>query len=225
MKKIFIKFLLIIFAINRNVRTQLNGIYIVKNILTDLYLSFWNDKLILSNKKSHFRIKLIKSNIYLIETRIKKRIIGVSKNDEIILYNNHIENKNYKTHWNLTGINNNIFIIQSQYNGKFLTIKNNRVQLVEKNFDLDEINNAINLIFIDKGFFFSFKKLFQENPYKNEYKKKIANEKIDVIMKYIDLSDKGLKRNGILQTYKDQNNEELKYSLRSIFQYTVKPSS
>jgi hypothetical protein len=36
---------------------------------------------------------------------------------------------------------------------------------------------------------------------------------------YIDLSDKTLNRKGIKQIYKDQDNEELRYSIRSIFQY------
>ena len=35
----------------------------------------------------------------------------------------------------------------------------------------------------------------------------------------IDLSDNTLKRDGIKQIYKDEDNEELKYSLRSIFEY------
>lgn len=38
-------------------------------------------------------------------------------------------------------------------------------------------------------------------------------------MKYIDLNDKDLKREGINQIYKDYDAEELRYSLRSIFQY------
>ena len=47
----------------------------------------------------------------------------------------------------------------------------------------------------------------------------VEKEPIDVFIKYIDLSDKTLKREGIKQIYKDQDNEELKYSLRSILQY------
>ena len=39
-----------------------------------------------------------------------------------------------------------------------------------------------------------------------------------MLIKYIDLSDKNLKREGIKQIYKDFDNEEIKYSIRSIFQ-------
>jgi hypothetical protein len=44
----------------------------------------------------------------------------------------------------------------------------------------------------------------------------IEREPIDVLIKYIDLSDPTLKREGIPQIKKDKNNMELKYSLRSI---------
>lgn len=46
----------------------------------------------------------------------------------------------------------------------------------------------------------------------------IEKEPIDVLVKYIDLSDPKLKREGIKQINKDQQNDELRYSLRSILQ-------
>ena len=44
----------------------------------------------------------------------------------------------------------------------------------------------------------------------------IEKEQIDVLIKYIDLSDPLLKREGIPQIKKDENNKELKYCIRSI---------
>ena len=44
----------------------------------------------------------------------------------------------------------------------------------------------------------------------------VEKEPIDVFIKYIDLSDKTLNRTGIKQIYKDEDNEELWYSVRSI---------
>lgn len=41
-------------------------------------------------------------------------------------------------------------------------------------------------------------------------------EPIDVFIIYIDLRDKTLNRTGIKQIYKDEDNEELRYSVRSI---------
>jgi hypothetical protein len=61
--------------------------------------------------------------------------------------------------------------------------------------------------------------LFEEYKYKHEFSKNVFKEPIDMIIKYIDLNDKTLNRTGIIQTYKDADNEELRYSLRSIFQY------
>ena len=48
------------------------------------------------------------------------------------------------------------------------------------------------------------------------YITEIEKEPIDVLIKYIDLKDKDLNRNGIHQIDKDSDNEELKYSIRSI---------
>ena len=44
----------------------------------------------------------------------------------------------------------------------------------------------------------------------------IEKEPIDVLIKYIDLKDEALNRYGIHQIDKDIDNEELKYSIRSI---------
>ena len=44
----------------------------------------------------------------------------------------------------------------------------------------------------------------------------LEKEPIDVVFKYIDLSDPALKREGIAQIKKDKDNEELKYALRSV---------
>lgn len=69
------------------------------------------------------------------------------------------------------------------------------------------------------NFFFFFQKLFEEGKFNFRYLKYINNEPIDVVIKYIDLMDKSLNRIGINQTYKDQNNQELKYCIRSILYY------
>ena len=68
-------------------------------------------------------------------------------------------------------------------------------------------------------FIFTFFKLFEEPVYKREYIDIIEKEEIDIVIKYIDLTDKTLNRKGIKQIKKDEDNEELRYSLRSIVQY------
>ncbi len=44
----------------------------------------------------------------------------------------------------------------------------------------------------------------------------LDKEEIDVVIKYIDLTDPNLKRNGIPQIKKDEDNSELKYAVRSV---------
>ena len=44
----------------------------------------------------------------------------------------------------------------------------------------------------------------------------VENEPIDLVYKYIDLSDENLHREGIPVCKKDYDNEELRYSLRSV---------
>ena len=50
----------------------------------------------------------------------------------------------------------------------------------------------------------------------NVFKQKLDEEEIS---NYIDLSDKTLNREGIKQINKDEDNEELRYSVRSILKY------
>ena len=60
--------------------------------------------------------------------------------------------------------------------------------------------------------------MYREKLY-NESVAIIDKEPIDVLIKYIDLSDPNLKREGIKQIQKDEDNEELRYSVRSILKY------
>ena len=65
---------------------------------------------------------------------------------------------------------------------------------------------------------FKLVKVYEEvrkNRFDNEI---IEKEPIDLLIKYIDLRDTSLKRNKIHQIKKDYDNEELKYSIRSVMQ-------
>ena len=75
------------------------------------------------------------------------------------------------------------------------------------------------MLIINNKYLFLFDKLFEEYKYKKKFLKYTLKEPIDIIIKYIDLNDKALNRTGINQIYKDKDNEELKYSLKSIFLY------
>ena len=58
--------------------------------------------------------------------------------------------------------------------------------------------------------------IYHENEDKSE-SKILEKEPIDVVIKYIDLNDENLDRKNLEQFTKDKHNNELKYSLRSIF--------
>ena len=83
-------------------------------------------------------------------------------------------------------------------------------------------NSDVDILDIDKiknSFKYSFFKLCEEVVLKPEHIEIIEKEPVDVLIKYIDLSDKTLNRKGISQTKKDEDNGELRYSVRSILQY------
>ena len=82
------------------------------------------------------------------------------------------------------------------------------------NFNPKKIKNET----IDNSIKFTLFKLYEEVKHKPEYDKFIEEEPVDVVIKYIDLNDQNLKREGIKQIKKDEDNEELRYSVRSILE-------
>ena len=63
---------------------------------------------------------------------------------------------------------------------------------------------------------FQFVELYKEVERKES--NILDKEPIDVLIKYIDISDPNLNRSGINQISKDEDNEELRYSVRSVLQ-------
>ena len=63
---------------------------------------------------------------------------------------------------------------------------------------------------------FDIKKIYEEVKHTKEDLELIDNTPVDVVIKYIDLSDPNLVREGIPQIKKDEDNEELKYNVRGI---------
>ena len=205
---VYILFLLIFLSNSKN-DYKLDGIYNIININNNLNFKISNNKIILTtNHKSNFRIINIKNNSYYIRTIFRNLDLGINNEDKIILFRNKDEN-NLKFQWNIIKIDKKKYsIITNKYNNKILEVSRNELKFS------DEKNLIIN-----SRHFFIFDKLFEEYKNKKEFLKKILKEPIDIIIKYIDLNDKTLNRAGINQTYKDNDNEELRYSLKSILQY------
>ncbi len=192
----------------------LKGIYVIKYINNNIYFTIEKNILKLSNKQTNFRLISIKSNLYYIETKHKKKKLGVNNNNNIIIYNNKKINKN-KIIWNITKFGENEYIIQNQFNYKLIEIIDFFPKCMRKITDL--FRNKSNGKF-HNNYKFNFIKLVEEANLVNNYINYINNETIDVVIKYIDLTDKTLKREGINQIYKDKDNEELRYCLRSIIE-------
>ena len=205
-------FILIIY-INSNLEN--NIIYRIDSLANNYYFNLHNNILELSNKFSLFRLIQIKQNLYYIETKDKKLRLGIDNKNNIIGFNEN-KNMNSKLIWKIINIDNNNYFIINSFNSKFIEAINNKIILSKVLLNFRNYNEKIENY---KYFIFNFFKFYEEYEFKKENLKFIQKEPIDLIIKYIDLSDKSLNRKGIKQIYKDQNNEELRYSMRSIFQY------
>ena len=198
--------IIILFKIGiENIEYLTEGFYEINSHLNYLYLSVKNNKLIISEIKYSFNIIPLSKFSYIIKFRNQK--IGIDDNNKIAIYNNteNIDIKKYS--WNFYNIKRNQFLINNEYNNKLVEACNNYIKISNNNI----YNN-------DKKYVFTFFKLFEKGLNQKQYKKIFNKEPIDVLIKYIDLSDKTLNRTGINQIYKDENCEELRYSIRSILQ-------
>ena len=143
--------------------------------------------------------KILNKTFYNIEELLKKFKLGYLSNKELNF--NRINDDSHL--WLLKKINNGNFIIQ---NKDSCFIKINKLKVFCDNITIYEATQ------------FKIIRMFSEvdeNKGRNYYEL-LNQEPIDIIIKYIDLKDPGLKREGIHQIEKDYDNEELRYSIRSI---------
>ena len=199
-------FIVILFFILFKILTQIINDNTVYNLMIDnrRYLNYNKNKLQISSStkyegKSNFRITLSKNSTYIIE-HINTNLILIANPPELKLVQN-LENEQLNSEWYFIEENNK-YIIQN-VNKCFISYKNSNPKC-ELNINTKEISK------------FSLIKVYEEVNHSEEDLKLIEKEPIDVIIKYIDLSDPDLKREGIPQLKKDEDNEELKYSVRSI---------
>ena len=188
----------------------INGFYYIKSLMNNYYFLINNKKIMLSINKSILKIIEIEKNIYIIFTNYNKRL-GVNKKNKIKLFNSKKYVNNTKTYWILHKIDKNEYLIQNKYNQNYLMVNK-----VSNNLLLNVLDNNKK---IENNYIFIILKIFKKKKLNKQYSKIIENEPIDILIKYIDLNDRTLKRKGIKQIYKDYDNEELRYSVRSILQY------
>ena len=215
MKKISFFLILFIYGLEKlkmqTIIKQNYGVYKIVNLLNENIINF-----VLLSKIFYFRIIEFKSNPnnYLIEERDKKKCLGINEEGNVLLYDKKEIINITKIIWKLINIKKNYFLIKNTYNNKYLELNKNKLQCFhEINFFINENEGKHE---IKKSFLFELIKLYEEAEMNNKHLKYVNKEPIDILIKYIDLNDKALNRDGIKQIYKDFDNEELKFSLRSI---------
>ena len=199
---------------------KLKGTFTINSaIIKNSYLSIEKEKILFSKKKQKFDIIEFNNNSHYIISRYTKSFLGIDKNksNRLRLYK-ELNNKIAQyINWNLTSYESNltkmniVYTIKNNFNNKYICDYNNSLYLesfpTNKNFSFENYQ-------------FRILKLYSEEENIKEANHKIVEkEPIDLFMKYIDLSDKNLKREGIKQIFKDYDAEELRYSLRSILKY------
>ena len=195
------------------------GVYQIDSLFGfTLYINIFDMKLAFKRKflKYHFfRLIPFNSNQYYIESATLKIRLSV--------YNNNIFLSREFTDaeeeiWNIIKINNNDNEFLIQNNASKRLIKYEKFNKFKLSQTLEENFNK-NISIIDKAYKFSIIKLYEEVKLKPEHLTFIDEEPVDVVIKFIDLSDKYLNREGIKQSNKDEDNGELRYSVRSILKY------
>ena len=198
---ILIILLYIIFTFQENIQ---NGVYVFQ--AGDLYLSYYKRRIIPSKifrPNTFFRIvkssPFLNDTLYYIEeaeTERKFRLCYTEKK-ELIVNNQYID-----LHlWIFYEIDKDKIIIK---NNKNCYIKINKLEVV---CNANSFNEATK---------FKLIKIYNEVSEDESYSEILYKEPIDILIKYIDLRDPDLRREGIHQIEKDYDNEELRYSIRSI---------
>ena len=167
-------------------------------------MSYYRNKVQITNskkyeKKSNFRIKKCQKSLFNIEFEPTNLILTVHKSKLKLIPK--LENKKSNTEWFILKINDNNYIIQN-VNKCYIYYKNNNLKC--ENIDKNEAS------------IFSLIKLYEELNHSEKDLELIEKEPIDLVIKYIDLRDPDLNREGIPQIKKDEDNQELKYCIRSI---------
>ena len=201
------KFLLVLFLIPiLSIQDLvLNGVYNLE-FKENNFLNYNNILTISKTKKystySNFRIKLASNSYYKIEhIYTNTKLLEDSSNLKLIP---NKDNELSLGVWKFIKSDENKYIIQN-INKCYIVIEEDNLKCQKSEQD--------------KAIKFSLIKVYDEVENNNNDLELIEKEPIDIIFKYIDLTDPDLKREGIPQIKKDEDNQELKYSVRSVLKY------
>jgi len=167
-----------------------------------------------SSKRFDLRIIPLNSSGYYIESPILNKRLAIDSNNILKLVPKEKTEYIQNNIWNLIKINEKEYFIQNNKTKNFLEYYHIQPKCW-KDISLQIKNNNQPVLSFYK---FELLKLYEEPEIKKEHLEFINKEPVDVVIKYIDLSDKTLNRSGIHQIPKDQEHGELKYCVRSVFQ-------
>ena len=183
-------------------------------IYKDLYFNYNNQKLIISKEKINSSFRIIKKednsfnlnfssyyNIELINTNLN--LIYERNITQNVILDLIVENKDSSL-WTFIKAENNNYRIQ---NKKKCFIRIKELKIFCENIPESEAS------------LFILTKLYEEVNKWELDNELIEKEPIDLLIKYIDLRDTNLNRTGIHQIQKDFDNEEIRYSVRSVLKY------
>ena len=215
------KIILLIFILIYTNTVEINGIFRIDSVSNGNSLTDENYSLHFAQKKEKsgtsqlFRLVKSENNLYYIENKNHRRIALNENGHVVMIYNPNDPSFQNTMEWNIILLDDNKYIIQNNGNKKFVEINNNFLQCInDLPQPLEEHKSEIN-----DNFKFTLFKMYEEVTFTDEQKEIVEKEPIDVLIKYIDLTDENLNRTGIKQIKKDEDNEELKYSVRSILEY------
>ena len=204
----------------KNEDFKLKGTFTINSASTkNKYLTVQNNYIFFTKSKQLYDIIEVSNNSYYIISRASNKFLGSKRtnNKQLRLYNKFDKENSKYISWDIIKQNSNltksgyVYTIKNNYNNEYLClVPNDRFA----NF------NKLPKDASTRNFQFRILKIFseEENIKQSNYNK-VEKEPIDIFIKYIDLTDKNLKREGIKQIAKDYDSEELRYSLRSVFQY------
>ncbi len=200
MNQKIIFFIFISFSLQLTIK---EGVY---NLLFDNYYLNFDKKTVgisdsLIHPYSYFRIKKnFNQNYYYLQIIKTNFLLSYSFNSKLFFTNHKKNNKSFNE-WEFIKTQNNKYAIKNK-NNCFIKIS--------------KFKKTCENIPIEKASLFNLIKIYEEVKDNKSDIEILEKEPIDILIKYIDLRDLNLKRDKIHQIEKDYDNEELKYSIRSI---------
>ena len=214
-----------------------NGVYIIQNLESNLNLKLINSTLYFSssgNKNNFDKFRFYQKEIkkeneydnydedsqifyYIEEKNSRKKLYFDDEAESVFASESINPEEDDKFLWEIKLMNYRgnlkFYEIKPKTKNKFIAYEESKEELTKAYCE-----SSWNSLAYDRKSRLKIIKLYKENNNLNKNSDLLENEPIDVVIKYIDLQDKSLDRENFEQIDKDIQNNELKYSLRSIIQ-------